>query len=221
MKKDFIYILIITLLLIIGTCAINKCSDYRHEYNSYIAVTNDSIHHYKDRYDRLVATTLAYEANIKDLKLLNSDLYDEISKLKSKPVTATHITTTITNEVHDTCYIIKSSDMVQGITEHFDYSNQYRILSGQISYHPDTLEMKIDSDKVFVDFTIALDKKNNISVVSNNPYVQYNEIAGFTLPKQKTKRWSIGPFVGGGINLTNGKIEPQIGVGISYGIIRF
>ena len=221
MKERIIYIATIVILFIALSLSVNKCSDYKHEYNSYIAVTNDTIHTYKDRYNRLIATTLAYEANIKDLKLLNNDLYNEISTLKSKPVTATHITTTITHEIHDTTYIIKSSDMVQGITERFDYSNPYRTLSGTISYHPDTLEMKIDSDKVYVDFTVAMDKKNRIHVVSNNPYVQYNEITGFTLPKTKQKRWSIGPFIGASVDVTNGKFSPAVGVGISYGIIRF
>lgn len=221
MKRDFIYILIITLLLIIGTCAINKCSSYKNEYNRSLICLNDTIHTYKDRCNRLVATTLAYEANLKDLKLLNNDLYNEISALKSKPVTATHITTTITNEIHDTCYIIKPSDIVQGITEHFDYSNPYRTLAGQISYHPDTLELKIDSDKVYVDLTVAMDKKNQIHVVSNNPYIQYNEITGFTVPKTKQKRWGIGPFVGASVDVTSGKFSPAVGVGISYGLIRF
>ena len=213
--------MIIIFLLILLSFSVKQCNSYKHEYNSYIAVTNDTIHTYKDRYNRLVATTLAYETNIKDLKLLNNDLYNEISALKSKPVTATHITTTITNEVHDTCYIIKPSDMVQGITERFDYSNPYRTLSGTISYHPDTLEMKIDSDKVYVDFTVAMDKKNQIHVVSNNPYVQYNEISGFTLPKPRKKRFSVGPYIGSGIDVRTGKIDPQVGIGLSYSLIEF
>ena len=221
MKKDFIYILVIVLLLIIGTCAINKCSDYKNVNHSNLIALNDTLHTYKDRCNRLVATTLAYEANLKDLKLLNNDLYNEISALKSKPVTATHITTTITHEVHDTTYIIKPSDIVQGVTERFDYSNRYRTLAGQISYHPDTLELKIDSDKVYVDFTVAMDKKNRIHVVSNNPYVQYNEITGFTVPKTKQKRWSIGPFVGASVDVTSGKFSPAVGVGISYSLIKF
>ena len=207
--------------MILLTLSVNKCNSYKNEYYTSIRIANDSIHNYKDRCNRLVATKLAYEANIKDLKLLNNDLYNEISALKNKPVTATHVTTTITHEVHDTCYIIKPSDIVQGVTERFDYSNRYRTLAGQISYHPDTLELKIDSDKVYVDFTVAMDKKNRIHVVSNNPYVQYNEITGFTVPKTKQKRWSIGPFVGYGINLSNGKPEPQVGIGISYGLIKF
>lgn len=221
MKEKLIYIATIVIMFIIMAISINICQSYKHEYNSYIAVSNDTIRTYKDRCGRLVATKLAYETDIKDLKLLNSDLYDEISKLKSKPVTATHITTTITNELHDTCYIIKSSDMVQGITEHFDYSNQYRTLSGQISYHPDTLEMKIDSDKVYVDFTVAMDKNNKLHVVSNNPYVEYNEITGFTLPKPRKKRFGIGPYVGAGIDVRTGKIDPQVGIGLSYGLIQF
>lgn len=221
MKSKITYIATIVILFIVMAISINKCTDYKHEYNSYIAVTNDTIHTYKNRYNRLVATTLAYEANIKDLKLLNNDLYNEISALKSKPVTATHITTTITNEVHDTCYIIKSSDMVQGITERFDYSNPYRTLSGTISYHPDTLEMKIDSDKVYVDFTVAMDKKNQIHVVSNNPYVQYNEISGFTLPKPRKKRFGIGPNFSYGYDPVNNKPVFFIGLGIQYNLIQF
>lgn len=201
--------------------SINTCQSYKHEYDHNLLCISDSLALYKSRTGQLVATKLAYETNIKDLKLLNSDLYDEISKLKSKPVTATHITTTITNELHDTCYIIKSSDMVQGITEHFDYSNQYRTLSGQISYHPDTLEMKIDSDKVYVDFTVAMDKNNRVHVVSNNPYVQYNQISGFTIPKPRKKRFGIGPYFGAGIDVRTGKPNPQVGIGLSYNLIQF
>lgn len=213
--------MIIVFLLILLSFSVRQCNNYKHEYSINLCAMHDTIHTYKDRYNRLVATTLAYEANIKDLKLLNNDLYNEISALKSKPVTATHITTTITHEVHDTTYIIKSSDMVQGITERFDYSNPYRTLAGTISYHPDTLEMKIDSDKVYVDFTVALDNKNNIHITSNNPYVKYNSISGFILPKQKKKRFSVGPYIGYGIDISNGKPNPQVGIGLSYGLIQF
>ena len=221
MKERIIYIATIVILFIVMSISVNTCQSYKHEYYTNLLASRDSISYYKDRCNRLVATTLAYEANLKDLKLLNNDLYNEISALKSKPVTATHITTTITNEIHDTTYIIKPSDIVQGITEHFDYSNPYRTLAGQISYHPDTLELKIDSDKVYVDFTVAMDKKNQIHVVSNNPYIQYNEITGFTVPKTKQKRWGIGPFVGASVDVTSGKFSPAVGIGISYGLIRF
>ena len=221
MKEKLIYIATIVILFIALSLSVNKCTSINHEYNRNIATLHDSIHYYKTKSGQLVATTLAYEANIKDLKFLNNDLYNEISTLKSKPVTATHITTTITNEVHDTTYIINSSDMVQGITERFDYSNPYRTLSGTISYHPDTLEMKIDSDKVYVDFTVAMDKKNRIHVVSNNPYVQYNEITGFTLPKTKQKRWSIGPSIQYGYDPINNTHGLQVGISLNYGLIKF
>ena len=53
MKKDFIYILVIVLLLIIGTCAINKCSDYKNVNHSNLIALNDTLHTYKDRCNRL------------------------------------------------------------------------------------------------------------------------------------------------------------------------
>lgn len=224
MKERLIYIATIVILIIALSLSVNKCTSINHEYNRNIATLHDSIHYYKSKQGQLVATTKLYETNIKNLKYLNDSLYNTIKSLKAKNITqATQFSGQIINETHDTVYIIKNA--ATGIVEiapvDFNFSNQYRLLEGRISANRDSLYLNIDKDIVNFDYTVALDKKNNIHITSTNPYVKYNSISGFTLPKQKQKRWSIGPTVGVGVDVTNGKISPQVGIGISYGIIKF
>ena len=221
MKKDILYIFTIVILLICLTCSIRICSSNSHLYNNNLIALNDSLHEYRAKNNQLVNKTLAFEANIKDLKLLNEDLYDEIKNLKAKNITsATHFTGTIINELHDTTWIVVP-DTTQMTQTHFDFSNQYRLLSGNIDVNRDKINMKIERDQVNFDYTLALDEKNNIYITSSNPYVKFNEITGFTLPKQKTKRWALGPSVNYGYDPVNNKPSFSIGCSLTYGLIRF
>ena len=65
-----------------------------------------------------------------------------------------------------------------------------------------------------------MDKDAKIYMKSTNPYVKYNEISGFTVPKQKQKRWSLGPSVNFGYDPFQGKTSASVGISLNYGIIK-
>ena len=222
-KRDLIYGLIIAILIGALSISVDRCSKVNHEYKNNIAALNDTIHYYKAKNGNLVATKLVFESDIKTLKLLNKELYDEIENLKAKSdiTNATYFTGVIENEVHDTTYIVKYDTIQNGFTKDFAFNNEFRKLEGNVNYYNDTVGVKINKDETYFDYTVAMDKKNNIYIESNNPFVKYNQITGFQVPKQKRKRWSIGPSVNFGYDPINNKPSLSIGASLNYGLIQW
>ena len=82
--KDVIYGLIIVLLIGALSTSVSKCQSVKREYKNNIEALTDSIRYLKDKNGNLVATKLAFESDIKTLKILNEDLYKEIDNLRIK-----------------------------------------------------------------------------------------------------------------------------------------
>lgn len=223
MKEKLINIILIVILLISLSFSIQKCSHYKNEYIDNIRIMNDTIEYYTTKTNNLVATKTIYETDIKHLKYLNDSLYKAIKNMKptTKVVTATQFSGYIDNSTHDTTYIVKHDTITKGFKHSFNFDNEYRLLSGDISYTNDSLNMIIDKDIIQFDYTVALDKKNRIYITSNNPYVKYNSISGFTIPKKRAKRFGIGPQIGVSYNIKDNSISPTIGIGLSYLLIKF
>ena len=223
-KTHAIYILIICVLVGILSVAINRCTDVSREYKHNIEALNDTIKYYQDKHGNLVATKLAFESDINTLKTLNKDLYDQIDSLKlSKNSVAQiiYVGGEISIPEKDTAYIITYDTISKGFNKDFNFNDKYRILEGNVNYQNDSLGVKITKDIINFDYTVAMDKDSRIYVKSSNPYVKYNEISGFTLPKQKNKRWNIGPAVNIGYDPINKNFGLNAGVSLTYGLIQF
>ena len=222
-KKDIIYTLIIVLLIGCLSSAIKQCSDTRFEYKNNIAALNDTIRYYQDKNGNLVATKLAFESDINTLKLLNEDLYNQIKDLKAKGnvIAGTYFAGVIENPKQDTTYIVTHDTILKGFIKDFAFNNEYRTLEGNVSYKNDTVGVNIEKDQVKFDYIVAMDDKNNIMIKSKNPYVKYNEITGFQIPKQKQKRWSLGPAVNFGYDPFQNKASVSLGISLNYGIIQW
>ena len=222
-KRDLIFGIIIVLLIGSLSMSISRCSDINTQYKNNITALQDTIHYYKDVNGNLVATKLAFESDLKTLKLLNKDLYDEIKDLKtqSNVTNTTYFTGVIENEVHDTVYVVSCDTITRGFVKNFAFNNDYRILEGNVSYKNDNLGVNIEKDQVKFDYIVAMDDKNNIMIKSTNPYVKYNEITGFQIPKQKQKRWSLGPAVNFGYDPFQNKASVSLGISLNYGIIQW
>ena len=81
------------------------------------------------------------------------------------------------------------------------------------------MNLNIEKDKVFLDYTLAVEN-NKVYVKSNNPYVQYNKIQGIELPKPK-KRWTtvvIGPSISYGYDFNGKCFGPSINLSLTYGL---
>ena len=223
-KTHVIYILIICLLVGTLSISVDRCSDTSKEYKHNIEALKDTIKYYQDKNGNLVATKLAFESDIKTLKLLNEDLYNQIDSMKLNPSVVTQIIQVggeIENPEKDTAYIVQHDTISKGFSKDFDFNDKYRVLEGNVDYHNDSLGIHINKDIIYFDYTVAMDKDARIYVKSTNPYVKYNEITGFTVPKQKRKRWNIGPAVYGGYDPFNKNFSGGIGLSLTYGIIQF
>ena len=224
LKMHVIYIGIICILLC-GLCfAINKCSNVSHEYKHNIEALNDTIKYYQDKHGNLVATKLAFESDVNTLKKLNKSLYDQIDSLKlnkNSVAQIIYVDNQISNPEKDTTYIITHDTISRGFSKDFAFNDNYRDLEGNVNYFNDSLGIHINKDVVKFDYTVALDKKGRVYVKSTNPYISYNEISGFTIPKERTKRWSLGPSINSGYDPINKKFSFSLGVSLNYGILKW
>lgn len=224
LRTHLIYISIILLLAIGLSIAVNKCSNVSREYKHNIEALNDTIKYYQDKNGNLVATKLAFESDINMLENLNKNLFDQIDSLKlSKNNVAQiiYVDGTIENPKKDTAYVVTHDTISRGFSKDFNFNDKYRILEGNVIYQNDSLGVHINKDIINFDYTLAMDKDARIYVKSTNPYVKYNEISGFTIPKQKNKRWNIGPAISVGYDPIQGKVAVSGGISLTYGIIQW
>lgn len=223
-KMHVIYIAIICILLGLLGVSVEKCSNANKEYKHNIEALTDTIKYYQDKNGNLVATKLAFESDIKTLKLLNENLYNQIDSLKlknSQVAQIIYVDGEIINQPKDTAYVIQHDTISKGFYKEFNFNNEYRQLEGNVKYANDSLGMGITKDIVKFDYTVAMDKDSRIYIKSTNPYVKYNEISGFTIPKEKSKCWYTGPSVNVGYDPIQNKPSFSIGWSVGYGLIRW
>lgn len=223
-KTHAIYIFIILVLMCALSASVSKCSNVSKEYKHNINALNDTIKYYQDKHGNLVATKLAFESDVNMLKNLNRDLYDQIDSLKlkkNKVAQIIYVEGEIENPERDTAYIIQHDTISKGFSKDFNFNDQYRKLEGNVNYQNDSLGVFINKDIIYFDYTLAMDKDAKIYMKSTNPYVKYNEMSGFTVPKQKQKRWSLGPSINFGYDPFQGKPSASVGISLNYGIIKW
>ena len=222
-KTHIIYILIIVLLCVLLSFSIQKCSNTNNEYKNNIEALNDTIKYYQDKNGNLVATKLAFESDVKTLKLLNEDLYKEIEDLKLKKSVSSivYIEGKVENPKQDTSYIVKHDTISKGFNKYFDFNNEYRVLEGNVKYENDSLGIFINKDIINFNYSVGIDKDNNIYVKSTNPYVKYNEISGFRVSQSKKTHWSLGPSINFGYDPIQNKPSFNIGISLNYSLIKF
>jgi len=228
-KKYLIRILVILgFLLMIGIIfdVIKSCQDYKDRNNNNVVALTDSIKYYKTKYGEVYVSKTLLEGDLNTLKIVNDSLYNTIKDMKlNKPTTIVYIDNTIDNSAKDTSWTIPQipsqidSVFYPMITKKFDFNNKYRELEGKVTIKDSTMNLNIEKDKVFLDYTLAVEN-NKVYVKSNNPYVQYNKIQGIELPKPK-KRWTtvvIGPSISYGYDFNGKCFGPSINLSLTYGL---
>lgn len=222
--KDVISVSLIILLsfLLIKSCGNN--TNLKSQYDNNIHALTDTISYYESKIGSLVATKTAYESDIKELKIVNEKLYQDIEDMKikkNKVETAINVSGEIQNELNDTVYIVKNDTIYKGFDYDFNFSNKWRTLSGVVSYKPDSLQLKFNEDKVKFDYTVVMDKDNKIYIKSDNPYVNFNELTGFSVQKSKPKKFGLSLYGGYGFDFVSRKFVPSAGVAVTWDIIQF
>ena len=220
-KRILIEVFSVVAFFVFITLSINKCTYYKNVNDKNIIALTDSVNYYKGKYGNEVAKKTMIETDCKNLQIINDSLYRMIQSMQvKKPDIVIGGSTSIDNGKHDTVYIPTVTEITsKNIYRKFDFSNQYRELTGNVSYTNDTLGLYIEKDIMQFKYALAV-KDNVVYMTSDNPYVKFNSITGLTIPKQKKeKKFGIGPSVFGGYS--NKGFVYGIGIGLQYNFINF
>ena len=220
-KRILIEVFSVVAFFVFITWSINKCTYYKNVNDKNIIALTDSVNYYKGKYGNEVAKKTMIETDCKNLQIINDSLYRMIQNMQvKKPDIVIGGSTSIDNGKHDTVWVPTVTEITsKNIYRKFDFSNQYRELTGNVSYTNDTLGLYIEKDIMQFKYALAV-KDNVVYMTSDNPYVKFNSITGLTIPKQKKeKKFGIGPSVFGGYS--NKGFVYGIGIGLQYNLISF
>ena len=220
-KRILIEVFSVVAFFVFITLSINKCTYYKNVNDKNIIALTDSVNYYKGKYGNEVAKKTMIETDCKNLQIINDSLYRMIQSMQvKKPDIVIGGSTLIDNGKHDTIWVPTVTEITsKNIYRKFDFSNQYRELTGNVSYTNDTLGLYIEKDIMQFKYALAI-KDNIVYMTSDNPYVKFNSITGLTIPKQKKEnKFGIGPSVFGGYS--NKGFVYGIGIGLQYNFINF
>jgi hypothetical protein len=181
-----------------------------------------------------------------DLRSLNSDLSDEVKKLKGKVLIVTKLVTVIKTDTHYVNNKLNSyASNKYGLSWKYDTTfsvNNYRKLSGESFFRIDTtnnnvipLNTRIDKDEIGISMVTGIREKNNnleIFVEPRYPNMKVTDIQGAVIDPQKSdvlkkmfpvKKWSVGPYLGVGVSVGKTILIPSVsfGVSIQRALIKF
>ena len=218
-KSQIILILclLVCIFFLIRSCENNLAN--KRIYDNNVKALTEQIQTWETKAGDLVAEKTVLEGDVKLLKQTNEELYEQVKKLKAKPKEVVYIKTEIINEVHDTTFIVDSNY----IKKYFDFSDQWRTLTGFVEYNNPNLNLTFTKDITKADFTVAI-KDSKVYITSNNPHIVYNDIQGVVLPKKEPMfTISTGPSFSAGYGLINKNFDFYAGwtVIIGYNIKSF
>lgn len=220
-KRILIEVFSVVAFFVFITLSINKCTYYKNVNDKNIIALTDSVKYYKGKYGNEVAKKTMIETDCKNLQNINDSLYRMIQSMQvKKPDMVIGGSSSIDNGKHDTVWVPTVTEITsKNIYRKFDFSNQYRELTGNVSYTNDTLGLYIEKDIMQFKYALAV-KDNVVYMTSDNPYIKFNSITGLTIPKKKKeKKFGIGPSVFGGYS--NKGFVYGIGIGLQYNLISF
>ena len=209
--------LLVCIFFLIRSCENNLAN--KRIYDNNVKALTEQIQTWETKTGDLVAEKTVLEGDVKLLKQTNEELYEQVKKLKAKPKEVVYIKTEIINEVHDTTFIVDSNY----IKKYFDFSDQWRTLTGFIEYNNPNLNLTFTKDITKADFTVAI-RDSKVYITSNNPHIVYNDIQGVVLPKKEPMfTISTGPSFSAGYGLINKNFDFYAGwsVIIGYNIKSF
>ena len=218
-KSQIILILclLVCIFFLIRSCENNLAN--KRIYDNNVKALTEQIQTWETKTGDLVAEKTVLEGDVKLLKQTNEELYEQVKKLKARPKEVVYIETEIINEVHDTTFIVDSNY----IKKYFDFSDQWRTLTGFVEYNNPNLNLTFTKDITKADFTVAI-RDSKVYITSNNPHIVYNDIQGVVLPKKEPIfTISTGPSFSAGYGLINKNFDFYAGwsVIIGYNIKSF
>lgn len=220
-KRALIEIALVIVFCFIGSLSISKCTYYRDANEKNIISLTDTVKYYRGKLSNIVAIKGIPEADYNNLKMINDSLYKMIKsmKIKGKPDVVVGSDISVDNGKRDTIWYVEEKE--DSVVREFDFSNDWRQLTGQVSFIDDSLGMKIDKDVVRFKYALSI-KDNQVYMTSDNPYVKFNTITGLKIPENKrVKRFGVGPVIYGGYDFKSNGFGYGVGIGIQYNLFQF
>lgn len=237
-KEPNIYkILCLALIVGIIILSIRSCSTRRQDIvdqGSFISSLSDSLTTYKNKDSSQTATISVLQTtsagDFFGLKIKDSQIvilqglvkqYQQKLKAGSSVTTAT----TETTVKHDTKPTVSDYDSIKTGSIVYVYPKYTDSLYSEwISYKATMTKDKASLDlKVINKYAVIVGyekRKPYVDIVNFNPYSSTKILRSYQVIIPKQKVWGIG-FSSGMALGTNFKIQPYLGIGISYNIIRF
>jgi len=251
-KKDWVQkaglIVICTLLIIslMQKCDSMESLQYKYDQNNR-AYTENTLK-LEDALGNAVYEKSIFVSNIKELEILNSELYAETKKFRHDLLEIYKIVSTFKSDtvfLKDTIYVETATEdgYIYNIVWNYNKTTGsfYRELSGKSTFRLDTtinkiysMGTKIENDKFRLGLTMYKYEDDDtgalrVGVKPTLPVPGLSfDIQGADLDfiqRREVSRFGLGPYIGAGFGTsvtgTDGVFGWQIGVGLHYDIIQF
>ena len=218
-KTHLIYVAIIIVLLFVLSISVRSCQENKQLYRDNVTALIDTVSYYKAKNGELVASKSLLEGDMSLLEKTNSELANELNSMKVKnPEQVVKIVTKYIKAPSDTVWVIDSTNA--NITKQFDFTDDYRSLTGDVYLKNNMLGLNISKDEVYTNYTLVI-KDNKAYITTNNPYIKISDIQGITIPTPKIKHFYLGPSINFGYDPIQNKPTFNVGVSIGYGLFSW
>lgn len=226
--SDFTHALLV--LACVCVCILQfKYTYMKDKYYNLVDSTEDTIKVYKNKIGEIYKERASAITDIKNLKLKNEELYNEVKNLKENPIVVTKIKTEIKYkdiEVHDTVKIDPQGNYFFPV----NHNDQWISINGKSSFDVSKMLGTVKFDSISVPNNITVDiieKGDKLSFLAktDNPYCQINSLNGTILSPEKSKvlkrrfekNWYFIYGVGASGTIYNNKVILVPGVQVTFG----
>lgn len=238
-KEKILVGLLALIFLLTGLTALYINHNREQEVKNYIESLQDSIQTFKNKEGKEVVKTSVI--NTSTNKFLNLKLKDEEIKKLQKLVkeykselknqgsitnfnSRTKINTLTTTKIeYDTIIINNIQEVYPKYKSNFNLKGW---VIGDIIASKDSIIINLEVNN---EYAVIIGeesqgwfkpKKTFVEVINYNPYSSTEKLRTYQVEKPKNKLFSVGPYIGVGIN-QEGKFIPSVGIGLQYNILKF
>jgi len=238
-KNKFLVGLLALIILFTSSTLLYVNHNREQENKNFIESLQDSIQIYKNKEGKEVVKTNAINTstneflNLKlkdeEIKKLQKLVKEYKSKLKDQGSitnfnSKTRVTTITTTKIeYDTIIVNNIQEVYPKYNSEFNLKGW---VIGDISASKDSTNINLEVNN---EYSVIIGeesqglfkpKKTFVEVINHNPYSSTDKLKTYQVEKLKNKLFSIGPYIGIGIN-QNGKFIPNLGIGLQYNLIKF
>lgn len=206
---------------------LRQCSETRNLKQSRENIQNylaDTIDYYTNERGQIVAEKQALKGEKETLEILLSETSDQLKNLsdKFKDIKAA-------GEIGQVIEIVDTIKVPYEVPVPFEFSRNWSKIDKSYFISGNSTNLGITIDSLSIPNTLSFvigEKKTGfwkseyrIEAVNSNPYVKTTGLDAYTFERSK-KRFGLSVYTGYGIS-KNFTFTPQIGVGLSFDLIRF